>query len=400
MNFWDYLIHTLFQIGELKIAAINIIILFCLIVLSRFLIKKIKKKIRDYLISKKLRLEEKKITLIKLLGQGAYFVAFVLSVESLRINNSSADLSQILQFNLITIGSFSFGLSHVFEIIIVLFVARLLVNLLKLFVQRSSVDKELELDQGTQFVVIQLIKYGIYIFAFLIILDSLGVNPVLLIGSSAGLLVGIGFGLQDLFRDIVSGFILLFEGTTKVGDIIEIPNTAKVDSEIQENMVAKVLKINIRTTKIESRDGNILIIPNSILTREYVNNWSYSSKLTRFRVQFSVEYGTDLEKVRELVVNAVSGHHQVKRKGSVNVRLLKFGENGIQMDVLFWADQTWRIEFFKSDIRFEINKKFRENNIVIPFPQRVLTFANKDSEKNRNQDELQKGNENHNNEFH
>lgn len=398
MNFWEYLTYTLFKIGDLKIAAINIIILVVLIILSRFLIKKIRKKIRDYLINKKLRLEEKKITLIKLLGQGAYFMAFVLSIESLRINNTSTNFNQILEFNLISFGKFHFGLSHVFEIIVILFVARILVNLLKLYVQRSSIDKDLELDHGTQYVVLQLLKYAIYIFAVLIILNNLGVNPVLLIGSSAGLLVGVGFGLQDLFRDVVSGFILLFEGTTKVGDIIEIPNTA--NQQGTGNMVAKVLKINIRTTKIESRDGNTLIIPNSILTREYVNNWSYSSALTRFSIKFSVEYGTDLDKVKELVSAAVSGHHQVKRKGMVNVRVLSFGDNGIEMDVLFWADQTWRIEFFKSDIRYEIDKTFRENGIVIPFPQRVISYSKKDQEPDRNPDGSQIDSENRNNESH
>lgn len=376
MSFWDYLTYTLFKIGDLKIAAINIIVLCSLILLSRFLVIKIRKKIRDYLIQKRLRLEEKRITLIKLLGQGAYVLAIILSIESLRINNSSKSFDDILSFNLITVGNFQFGLADIFEIIIILFVARILVNITKLFVQRGSMDKDLEMDQGTQFVVIQLLKYGIYVFAFLIILDRLGVDPTLLVVSSSGLLIGIGFGLQDLFRDIVSGFILLFEGTTKVGDIIEIPNTANVSME-SDNVVAKVLKINIRTTKIESRQGNILIIPNSILTREYVNNWSYSSPLTRFNVKFSVEYGTDLDKVRELVTNAVAAHHQVKRKGEVRLRLLNFGDNGIEMDVLFWADQTWAIEFFKSDIRFEIEKKFKENGIVVPFPQRSISLINK-----------------------
>lgn len=379
MNFWEYLTKTLFKIGDLKIAAINIIILLALIILSRFLIKLIRRKVRDYLINKRLRLEEKKITLFKLLGQGGYFLAFILSIESLRINNDSANFEQILQFNLIKYGNFSFGLSHVFEIIVILFVAKIAVNLLKLFVQKSSLDTDLEMDQGTQFVVVQLLKYAIYIFAFLIILNNLGVNPALLIGSSAGLLVGIGFGLQDLFRDIVSGFILLFEGTTKVGDIVEIPNSASIDPTNHENMVAKVLKINIRTTKIETRDGNTMIIPNSTLTREYINNWSYSSTLTRFKVKFSVEYGTDLDRVKELVTQAVSEHPKVKRKANINVRLLEFGDNGLEMDVLFWADQTWRIEFFKSDIRFDIDKKFRENGIVVPFPQRTISYLNKDS---------------------
>ena len=400
MKIWEYLTHTLIKIGDLRIAAINIIVLFSLIVISRFLIKKIRKKLRDFLINKKLRLEEKKLTLIKLLGQGAYFLAFVLSIESLRINNYSADFDQILRFNLITIGSFSFGLSHIFDIIVVLFISKILVNILTLIVQKSSVDKELEMDQGTQFVVIQLLKYTIYVFAGIIILKNLGVNLTLLVGSSAALLIGIGFGLQDLFRDIVSGFILLFEGTTKVGDIIEIPNTASVDGHNVENMVAKVLKINIRTTKIKTRDGNILIIPNSTLTREYVNNWTYSSKLTRFNIAFSVAYGSDLDLVKELVENVASNHRLVKRKGNIYVRLLNFGDNGIEMDVLFWADQTWMIEIYKSDIRFEISKVFNENGIVIPFPQRVITYAKTDSNTEHSQDVLKKDSESHNNESH
>ncbi|MCB0479258.1 MAG: mechanosensitive ion channel [Crocinitomicaceae bacterium] len=390
MNIWEYLTYTLFYLGDLKIAAINIIILVVLIILSRFLIKIVRSKVRKYLINKKLRLEEKKITLFKLLGQGGYFLAFMLSIESLRINNDSTNFDQILQFKLITIGNFSFGLSHIFEIIVILFVARLAVNLVKLFVQRSSLDEELEMDQGTQFVVVQLVKYAIYVFAFLIILDRFGVDPTLLVVSSSGLLIGIGFGLQDLFRDVVSGFILLFEGTTKVGDIIEIPNSSGMNKSNMDNMVAKVLKINIRTTKIETRDGNIMIIPNAILTREYINNWSYSSSLTRFMIKFSVEYGTDLDLVQKIVEEAVSSHPKVKKKVNVKVRLLNFGENGIEMDVIFWADQTWRIEFLKSDIRFEIDKRFRENGIVVPFPQRTISYLNKDSKSEDNLDELRK----------
>lgn len=304
----------------------------------------------------------------------------------MEINNENVNVDKLLEFNFLSIGNFSFGLLDIFQIIIVLFIARILISLLKLFVQKTSADSEI--DQGTQFVIIQLLKYAIYIFASVIILNIFGVNFTLLLGSSAALLVGIGFGLQDLFKDIISGFILLFEGTTKVGDIIEIPNTSRIGSS-SENMVAKVLKINIRTTKIETREGNTLIIPNATLTREYVNNWSYSNKLTRFSINFSVDYSSDLDEVKKIVEEAVSSHPLVQGKKKVHARVLNFGDNGVDMDVLFYADHTWRIELKKSDIRYEISRVFKREGIVIPFPQRVITYAdtNKDPETDRNPSE-------------
>lgn len=175
---------------------------------------------------------------------------------------------------------------------------------------------------------IQLVKYVVYTIAIIFLIRSFGVNLSLILTGSVGLLVGIGLGLQDFFRDLVSGLILLFEGSINVSDIIEISSSPE-----GSELVAKVLKINMRTTKIETRDGNFMIVPNSKLTQDYVHNWSFGSLLTRFQIPLTVNYGADTGLVRKLLKEAVKDH-------PVFVRLLNFGNDGLEMDVVFWADQS------------------------------------------------------------
>ena len=137
-------------------------------------------------------------------------------------------------------------------------------------------------------------------------------------------------------------------------------------------MIARVLKINVRTTKIENRDGNTLIIPNSTLTQEHIENWSISSELARFKIKVGVAYGSDTELVKELMKQAALSHPEVKKTEPVIVRMLDFGESALIMELLFWADQSWEVELHKSDIRFEIDRLFRQHGVTIPFPQRTL----------------------------
>ena len=104
------------------------------------------------------------------------------------------------------------------------------------------------------------------------------------------MLVGIGLGLQDAFRDLIAGFILLLEGNIRVGDVIKISPTSQ-----EEPLVVRIKKINIRTTQIQTWEGNVLVIPNTILTRDKVENWSHGSKLTRFIINVTVAYGSNTE---------------------------------------------------------------------------------------------------------
>jgi small-conductance mechanosensitive channel len=184
---------------------------------------------------------------------------------------------------------------------------------------------------------------------------------------SAAVLVGIGLALQDASKDLISGFILLIEAEIKVGDVVRISSQTN-----DGDLVAKIKKINIRTTQIQTWEGNVLVIPNSVLTRDQVENWSHSSRLTRFTINVTVAYGTDTDVVKTLLETAALSHPKVKKTHQIIIRLSNFGENGLEMELIFWADQHWDIKTYKSDIRFEIDRLFRANNIRIPFPQRTV----------------------------
>jgi small-conductance mechanosensitive channel len=255
------------------------------------------------------------------------------------------------------------------------------VNLVKLYITRKFRDKN-EFNEGLEFIYIQIAKYVIYVMAIIASLKALDVNLTILITSSVGLFVGLGLGLQDVFKDMIAGIVLLIEGNIRVGDVVEINSGSK-----SESIVAKILKINVRTTHIETRDGNVLIIPNTKITQDNVENWTHGSKLTRFRIPVTVAYGSDTELVVRILKQAALSHPKVKKTEPVLVRLSDFAENGLYMELIFWADQSWDIQNYKSEIRFEVDRLFREYKVRIPFPQRDIRIHQNDTTLERSSDQ-------------
>jgi small-conductance mechanosensitive channel len=158
--------------------------------------------------------------------------------------------------------------------------------------------------------------------------------------------------------------------------VVEIVNTSQ-----NENAVATITEINLRTSKVKTREGKTLILPNSILTHQLVNNWSYDDTLTRFTIAVAVAYDSDVDLVKEILIKCASEHPKVKNTKPVFVRLLNFGDNGLEMDVVFWADQNFEIEIYKSEIRFAIVNEFRTHNVEIPYPQQDIHFKSGKLEK-------------------
>jgi small-conductance mechanosensitive channel len=189
-------------------------------------------------------------------------------------------------------------------------------------------------------------------------LDTFGISITVLIAGSAALLVGVGLGLQQTFNDFVSGIILLVEGTTKIGDVLEI-----------DGDVVMIKNIGLRTSRGLNRDDIMVIIPNSQITTNKVINWSHQSKKTRFRINVGVAYGSDVEKVIKVLEASALEHPDVTDSNLIEARLVDFGNSSLDFQVLFFSKNVFRIEKVKSDIRKIINRKFIENGITIPFPQ-------------------------------
>ncbi|RMG67491.1 MAG: hypothetical protein D6722_13035 [Bacteroidetes bacterium] len=232
----------------------------------------------------------------------------------------------------------------------------------RLFVE-SGAKTRIALDQGRRQAVYQIFKYIVYVVAIFLILNSLHINLNWLIASSAALFVGVGLALQHVFDDLVSGIIILFEGTMEVGDMVYI-HSLKLEG--------KVMEIRLRTTIVESLDSVSVIVPNSKITSTDVVNWNFNDRETRFHVGVGVAYGSDLDKVRRALIRAANSHGLVLKTPEPRVRFTEFGDSSLNFELLFWTNHTYAYEDIKSDLRFKIEAEFRRADIRIPFPQRDL----------------------------
>lgn len=216
-----------------------------------------------------------------------------------------------------------------------------------------------EINVGSQYAINRLLTYFVLVIAVVVVLQYVGVNLTVLLGGAAALLVGIGLGLQQTFNDLICGIILLFERTVEIGDVVDV-----------QGLIGTVKKIGIRTSLVETRDNVSVIVPNSKLVADNVVNWSHFDSKARFKVSIGVAYGSDTALVKSILEEVVGAHSKVLRRPQAIVRFTNFGDSSLDFEVLFWSRELIFIEDVKSDLRFEIDRRFREENISIPFPQR------------------------------
>jgi small-conductance mechanosensitive channel len=259
-----------------------------------------------------------------------------------------------------------FNISRILSAILIFTIARFIAWMLKRIVLgRYYAVKKVELS--TQFAINQLLTYVIFVIAIFIAMENLGIQMTLIWGGAAALLVGIGLGLQQTFNDLISGIILLFERTVEVGAVVDIAGT-----------VGKVRKIGLRTSIVETRDNQAIIVPNSKLIVDIVNNWNHNDNKVRFNISLGVAYGSDMTLVRQLLLKCAFEHPAVLTEPHPFVRFIDFGDSALKVELHFWSDELMPIENVKSDIRFAIHQTFQDNGISFPFPQRDI-WIRKDS---------------------
>lgn len=229
-------------------------------------------------------------------------------------------------------------------------------------IKRAFLRNE-RIDLGKRYSLFNLTRYIIILIAFFWSLDILGMQLTLLLGGSAALLVGIGMGLQNLFSDFVSGVILLVDSSIKVGDVIDV-----------DGLVCQVSKINLRTTQVLTRDDKYILLPNTLLTKNRIINWTHIRSSSRFDVSVGVDYSSDIDLVMKLLKDACEEQPGVEKTPAPFVRFNDFGDSSLDFTVYFWSTNIFRVENVKSEIRKTIFRKFQENNVDIPFPQRTLHF--------------------------
>lgn len=272
-------------------------------------------------------------------------------------------IKEILQFTLVDTEKTTITIQNLLYLVILVVITHITISLINRIFYKRKGGKYLTISQN--FILKKLTKYIIVFTAMIIGLQSLGLELTFLLAGSAALFVGIGLGIQDVFKDIIAGFILLFGKAIKVGDIIEV-----------EGVIGKVTDIDFRVSTIITRDDIDMLIPNNKLISDNVINWSYNNELTRFSLSVGVAYGSDTALVKQILLNEAKKHKNISQAKPPFVRFINFGNSSLDFQLFFWSENTFRIENILSDLRFSIDKEFRKNNVTIPFPQRDLHFKN------------------------
>ncbi len=235
-----------------------------------------------------------------------------------------------------------------------------------LLLQNKILEKRIR-EPGARYSIATILRYLIVFVGFVFIVQSAGFDMSSL-GLMAGALgVGIGFGLQNLFSDFVSGIILLFDSSVKVGDVIDV-----------DGLVCTVTKINLRTTQVLTRDDKYILLPNTLLTKNRIINWTHNIENSRFDIGVGVDYSSDVDLVMKLMKEAAVEQPGVDKSPEPFVRFSQYGDSALLFTVYFWSANVFRVENIKSEIRKKIFRKFKENNIAIPFPQRTLHIVEKE----------------------
>ncbi|MGB0177987.1 MAG: mechanosensitive ion channel family protein, partial [Owenweeksia sp.] len=210
------------------------------------------------------------------------------------------DLKSFLEFTLFESGKFKLHVFNLLNIVLIFLLAWFILWLIRKFFKRKRAQGRI--DQGKAYALLQISTYLVYTVAIVVAIDSLGVKITVLLAGSTALLVGLGLGLQDFFRDLVAGFIILSERTVTSGDIVEIGG-----------VVGQVKDVGLRTTSLITREDIILIVPNTKLTTDNVINWSQNNNVTRFRINVGVAYGSDTALVEKLLVQCAKAHKDVMK---------------------------------------------------------------------------------------
>ena len=271
-------------------------------------------------------------------------------------------MSEIFSYSF-SIGSVTISTFTIIQLLAIVIGVRLFI-----YFSRRALSKYFKrrgLDEGRVFAISKFVKYFTYAIGFVMITHTLNLSMNGLMLSSAGLFVGIGFGLQQTFSDFLSGIILLVEGDVQVGDQIII-----------NEEIGTIRSIGARTCKIETPDQKEHIIPNSQIVGNHVVNLSMDTPQSRFFVDIGVSYNSDPDQVTKILLSCATKHNLILGLPIPTVQFSNFGDSSLDFKLQFYTSRYMEVERTKSDLRYRIFKELKDNNIQIPFPQRDLWIKN------------------------
>ena len=266
-------------------------------------------------------------------------------------------LKDILGLSLIKTEDINVTIGALIAVIIAFFISSLALKII-----RKLITRNLPLEDTNKFIsIFQFIKYLVYVFVIMFALRISGVDISVLLTASAAIFIGLGFALQQLFQDLIAGVLIILDQSLKVGDIIEI-----------DGKVGRVQKISLRSTRAYTRNERVMIIPNHMFMDDLLFNWTQNNNIIRDNVSVGIAYGSDTELAKKLLLESTQVVKEILTEPKPNVLFDEFGDSSLNFSVNFYVNDAFSVQRIKSDLRFEIDKQFREHKISIPFPQRDL----------------------------
>ena len=262
----------------------------------------------------------------------------------------------------LAVGSLSISLGDVVLFVFTIWLAFAISRLIR-FVLEEDVYTRVELGGGVPYAISTMLHYVLLVAGFVIAIAALGFDLTKFTILAGALGVGLGFGLQTIVNNFVSGLILLFERPVKVGDTVQI-------GEHQGDLN----RIGLRASVVRKVDGSEVIMPNSKLISEEVINWTLSDQQRRIEINVGAAYGNDPEHIIELLTKVALAHENILKLPPPQTLFVGFGDNSLDFQIRAWTDHTDQWIVIKSELAVGVNKVLRDENIEIPFPQRDLNL--------------------------
>lgn len=355
------LLHPLFRISNTVITPLSIIIFLLTLLgiyfLSRFLLRALRKRVFE-----RMSIDEKTgRTLSSTLHYIIMLIGIILAFNFMSPEAEIlASISNVMTFSLYTINNTSVTPLALISFIIIIsmfwFVSQFSRKVLL-----PRLIAYLNLDDGSSYTFSRILHYLVMVLGILLAFQFVGIDFSGLAVVFGFLSVGIGFGLQNITSNFISGLILLFERPIQVGDRVLVGET---EGDVEE--------IKMRATKIKSVDNISIIVPNSDFISTRVINWSHGDNKIRVNVDVGVSYNSDLEVVLKSLKEVADEEPEVLKEPAPEVLLMNFGDSSWDMRLRVWIANPKRHPIVRSKLNCAIVHKFRRNNIEIPFPQRDL----------------------------
>lgn len=297
------------------------------------------------------------------------FLGWVLLV--LMLTKSITPIIDFLDTAQFTVGEKVISVWSIVKAVIIFVLLIWAVGKMTSLIEKNFLRNNRKLSPSARTLIVKITNISGLIIAFMMTLDIIGIDLAAFAFFGGALGIGIGFGLQKVVGNLISGMILIMDKSIKPGDVITVADT-----------YGEVTALHARYVVVRKRNGTEVLIPNEHLMTNEVINWSYENKNVRITVEVGVSYDSDIEHVQAILHEVTKNSPRVLNEPEPRAFLTGFGDSSINFEVRFWVnDPEAGIGAVRSEIFMEIWKRFKEENIEIPFPQRVVHLPEKKEEK-------------------